>query len=546
MAAELFAPPSPALDNNADPYAGAKWFFYASGTTTPQVVYADADLITSLGSSVTADSAGRFPAIYFNAALEYRGVLKNADGTAQLHDIDPINTSAIVALGETGGAALVGTSDGSTVQAKLNSLATAASPDATYLVNASGAFARSNKARFGDVIDLAEYIDPAVGTHAANATRLNALFASGAVTSDKVLLLPPWTARVKQLTFPNAVDRLRFYGRGRCSKLEFDETVNDWLVLGTDYDFFEMGNLSMGKKSGNVMTGGYAVKLTDGEGWFLPLFQEMWIADAYAGMSLGTISDTVSADFLHQPRLRDIFMQDIIARGLNFGSTYDPRLDNVSIAMTTASTGIGVLFNSWTQGGYANQCQVIYGDRSWQWGADSGTPQSINAMVMSACVGDQAKSYGFFLNDCDRITLNKPIAGSQQSAATGIYVGANANCSDIEGMQVENMGGHGVVIDAAARQTTIRGGRAVSCSLTTAATYSGIIANNSAQDFVIEGVRALNRAGYYTGTQAYGVAIGNTCDNFVVTNNSLRGNATGGLVNNSLGAANSVVANNLV
>lgn len=92
MAYELFSPPSPALDSNANPSAGATWNFYASGTTTPLTVYADSDLDTPLGTTVTADAAGRFPSIYFNSNLSYRGVLKSADGGSTIHDIDPINS----------------------------------------------------------------------------------------------------------------------------------------------------------------------------------------------------------------------------------------------------------------------------------------------------------------------------------------------------------------------------------------------------------------------------------------------------------------------
>lgn len=91
MAAELFSPPSRALDANASPYSGATWTFYATGTTTPQPVFAEADLSPSLGSVVTADAGGKFPNIYLDSSLVYRGVCKNADASVTLHDIDPIN-----------------------------------------------------------------------------------------------------------------------------------------------------------------------------------------------------------------------------------------------------------------------------------------------------------------------------------------------------------------------------------------------------------------------------------------------------------------------
>lgn len=108
MAAELFSPPSRALDVNASPYNGATWTFYASGGSTPQAVFADADLSTSLGAVVTADPGGKFAPIYFDASLSYRGVCENADGSVTLHDIDPINSALFTELSEAGGAGLIG------------------------------------------------------------------------------------------------------------------------------------------------------------------------------------------------------------------------------------------------------------------------------------------------------------------------------------------------------------------------------------------------------------------------------------------------------
>jgi hypothetical protein len=111
MAAELFIPPSKALDANANPYAGAKWFFYATGTITPQSVYTTAALSTAHTNPVVADSTGKFANIFFNASLTYRGILKSADESVTLHDIDPISGAALASLAASGGAGLVGIAD---------------------------------------------------------------------------------------------------------------------------------------------------------------------------------------------------------------------------------------------------------------------------------------------------------------------------------------------------------------------------------------------------------------------------------------------------
>ena len=95
MAAEIFNDQPRALDANGNPLSGAQWFFYATGTSTPQAVYANASLATSLGATVTADSGGQFVPIYFDATKTYRGILKTAGGTT-LRDIDPANASGSV------------------------------------------------------------------------------------------------------------------------------------------------------------------------------------------------------------------------------------------------------------------------------------------------------------------------------------------------------------------------------------------------------------------------------------------------------------------
>lgn len=96
MAAEIFNDQPRALDANGNPLSGAQWFFYATGTSTPQAVYANASLATSLGPVVTADSAGQFVPIYFDATKTYRAVLRTASGALVKPEIDPANASGSV------------------------------------------------------------------------------------------------------------------------------------------------------------------------------------------------------------------------------------------------------------------------------------------------------------------------------------------------------------------------------------------------------------------------------------------------------------------
>lgn len=123
MAAELFVLPARATDANGNPFSGAKLYFYASGTLTPQAVYTTDDLTTPHTNPVIADSGGMFPAIYYEPAMLYRGVCKNASESVTLFDLDPINNSVLSQFTQDGGAALIGTANGSNVQAELDNKA---------------------------------------------------------------------------------------------------------------------------------------------------------------------------------------------------------------------------------------------------------------------------------------------------------------------------------------------------------------------------------------------------------------------------------------
>lgn len=79
------------VNGSGRPYAGSTLNFYRAGTTTAQSVYANSSLGTSLGSTVTADSAGKFVAIYLdpNAGYDYRCIHKTSAGST-LSDDDNI------------------------------------------------------------------------------------------------------------------------------------------------------------------------------------------------------------------------------------------------------------------------------------------------------------------------------------------------------------------------------------------------------------------------------------------------------------------------
>lgn len=91
MAAQLFYLPFlPALDMNGFPIAGAKAYFYVTGTNTLAPVYVDDTLTGLLSNPVVADAAGRWPSIYLDNTIVYRLVIKDSsDVTIPGFDVDP-------------------------------------------------------------------------------------------------------------------------------------------------------------------------------------------------------------------------------------------------------------------------------------------------------------------------------------------------------------------------------------------------------------------------------------------------------------------------
>ncbi len=83
------------------PLSGDVAYFYEGDTTTPAVVYSDADLSDELGTSVTADSNGGWPPIFLDPEVLYKVKFIRSGGSVSspLQSYYPINTPLTVADG---------------------------------------------------------------------------------------------------------------------------------------------------------------------------------------------------------------------------------------------------------------------------------------------------------------------------------------------------------------------------------------------------------------------------------------------------------------
>lgn len=86
--ATLYKPMDVQVDGDGLSMAGAKLYFYQTGTSTPQDTYSDAGLTTPNSNPVLADGDGLWPPIYMGTT-DYKAILKTAADVA-VQTIDPV------------------------------------------------------------------------------------------------------------------------------------------------------------------------------------------------------------------------------------------------------------------------------------------------------------------------------------------------------------------------------------------------------------------------------------------------------------------------
>lgn len=115
----------------------------------------------------------------------------------------------------------------------------------------------------------------------------------------------------------------------------------------------------------------------------------------------------------------------------------------------------------------------------------------------------------------------------------------------IEGGQITNNGYSGIFLHGGPINVVIQSVEVSNNSLVTNNTYDGIDVGNSASKFQIIGCRCGNDAVGWSPTQKYGINIGSSCTNFIVTNNNLVNNTTAGIISGTTASATCVFALNI-
>ena len=246
------------------PIPGATLTFYLTGSSTEATTYTDAALTTPNENPVPADATGTFPNIFLDPAVIYKAVLQYpANGVipgAVIYTADPAETvpqsTATVppALTANGGAALIGSATGTTVEQRLDALDTEAQNAITAL--ATKAAAASIGSMLGSI----------------------AITATGALAAANVgYLVELSSATAATLTLPAEVagNSNSFVNNG----------AGAWTITAPSGGF--LGGGITGLPSSIQLSKGAAVTVTfDGTNWVLAASMPTFVSNAY-GVAIG-------------------------------------------------------------------------------------------------------------------------------------------------------------------------------------------------------------------------------------------------------------------
>lgn len=500
MAADLFTLPSRAFDANGNILPGAKLYLYATGTTTPQAGFTTSALSTPLANPVVADAGGNFPAIYFNTDLTYRAVLKSADDSTTVFDIDPVNTSPLNTLASASGAGLIGFDQSQSY------------PNGTVgglLLN------------WADVCAAPYNADP---TGAADSTTaFNAALATG-----RPVWVKQGTYRVSSLTTLDR-DGVVICGPG--------PDLARIVQTSTTADLFTIGAGSVLRYSPRIEGLSFTVQTTKTAGYLVKANKTFGLkvvnvrCDGYYGLAdlIGTQWTTI----------RDVHCVNMVATN--------------GRAVSARSGGSNLILENFVvDGGVGTQCYAgIYAEEWDGIFASSGTQMNRcgNGLVIAppaTKVFDHLFAANVSLDTCSGVgVLLKASGGSIRRLVysagwigsctnSGIQVEAGATVTGflIDGVRVVNNGSYGIFLQAPVENLRITDSVISGNGWTASGTFSGIfIANGGTYTALNISSTAIRPTEGFSNTQRYAIevqaATGPAFSNCVIEGCDLSGNVTG-------------------
>lgn len=188
------------FDTSGNPRAGAKLYFYTTGTTTPLATYSNSGLTVANANPVVADSAGLFGEIFLTQSATYKVVLKTA-ADVTVWTADPVagGTTSLDLAGLVNAAAITNTV--AEQQAITNKI--------QFLAADAGAVTRSVRSKLRDTVSITDFGAALDGTTDDTAA-WNAALATG-----KDIYFPAGTSKITGKLSFSATEGQRITGSGR-------------------------------------------------------------------------------------------------------------------------------------------------------------------------------------------------------------------------------------------------------------------------------------------------------------------------------------------
>ena len=406
------------------------------------------------------------------------------------------------------------------------------SPQVSFTPLGTGAVARSSYDREIDYLHLTDFMTAEQKSDARNRSALvdcTAAFAAAKVRAAAAgggrILVPSGLYRISDDIDLDA-QGVEFVGMGRRATriLQMNAASK---VFNVTADYCGVKSLAI-DYDGTPTAGGTGIYTFGSFG----TYEDFVILSAYRGVEVdqGVANKVVNFDirdyesvgvFAHD--MNDLFVGFFVmdagnsTRGVLGGIRLEGKAEAVIVtdgdilngvySLTTAATTYGL----GTRPAY-NKFTNVYFD------------SSVNGALIERCVETDFSSCWF---------SNRPENGATVAESDGVrfHGGGALNC-----------GKHGILVQATAVRTAFSNFAARGNSTGAANTYSGILVAANTNDFQVQGCTLGGAIGF--GTQKYGVEIqAGTSDRYIVADNLVSGNGTGGVSDGGSGA-NKRVANN--
>lgn len=495
------------LDQNGKPYAFGKIFTYAAGTSTPLATYTDSTLSVANTNPVILDAAGRAD-IWIGTAA-YKFVLQDTFNDIiwtedNLNANGPTNASLITYNEGSVGAV------NQTIQGKLQQYVS---------VKDSGA-------KGDGVTDDTVAIQTCINSHAFPNTNTVIYFPAGTYLISSALVISQGSVTLTSFGAQTA-----FIKTNNLT----DDIIR--IALGVaNMSGVLIDNLAFDATSAKTAGFGINVSATGAGSLFNSKFTRLFMtANMYSGVNV------TAAQFL---TLDDITVFGVGSNGIGFrfgGFSATNQVNNVYMSNLRVAAGvsggltIGFLYDSWSQGIYANYLSAE--GRGLDFGMyfndshNTGTSRPIN-MFFEHVICDGNNNNGLVLNSGS--TLRFTDCWTTSAINRGMDM-ANSIDVELKGHMAINNGLDGVRIQATCTQIRIIGGVFDDNSITTANTSSGIFVAANTTDFTIRDIDGLR-----TGTTPRELAdiyvAAGTSDRYVIGGNRCRGGVTYSIFDGGTGA----------